>query len=72
MEWRQILSSPVYTPVAALQREIGKPSVKGRDMKMKKLRFANYMANTANGLLAAIFQKLTREASPTIWVRQLR
>ena len=61
--WRQILGAPIYTPVAALQGEIGASSVEGRDMKMKaKLEFANYMANTANGLLAAIFRKLTSEA----------
>ena len=53
---------------------VGAASVEGRvrrDMKMK-LKFANYMANTANGLLAAIFRKLTTEARPKIWVRQLR
>ena len=69
--WRQILGAPIYTPVAALQGEIGASSVEGRDMKIK-LKFANYMANTANGLLAAIFIKLTSEARPKIWVRQLR
>ena len=37
-----------------------------------KLKFANFMANTANGLLAAIFKKLASEARPKIWVRQLR
>ena len=36
-----------------------------------KLKFANYMVNTANGLLAAIFRKLTSEARPKIWVRQV-
>ena len=30
------------------------------------------MANTASGLLAAIFRKLTSEERPKIWVRQLR
>ena len=54
--WRQILGAKVYTPVEALQGEIGASSVEGRDMKMK-LKFTNYMANTANGLLAAIFKK---------------
>ena len=68
---RQILGAPVYTPVAALQREIRALAVKGRDMKVK-LKFANYVANTANGLLAPIFQKLTRESRPKIWLRQLR
>ena len=36
-----------------------------RDMKMK-LKFTNYMANTVNGLLAAIFKKLTTKARPKI------
>ena len=43
----------------------------GKDMKIK-LKFTNYMASTANGLLAAIFENLTREVRPKIWVRQLR
>ena len=51
------LGAQIYTPVAALQGEIGASSVEGRDMKMK-LKFAN----TANGLLAVIFGKLTSEA----------
>ena len=50
-----------------MQGEIGASSVEGRDMKMK-LKFAN----TANGLLAVIFRKLTSEARRKIWVRQLR
>ena len=70
--WRHILGAPVRTPVAAVQGEIASP-VEGRDMKSKmKLKFSNYMANTANGLLAAIFKKLTTEARRKIWVRQLR
>ena len=55
------LGAPVCTPVAApqaAQREIGAAAMEGRDMKMK-LNFARYMANTANGLLAAVFKKLT-------------
>ena len=70
--WWQILGAPIYTPVRALRGEIGASSVEGRDMKMK-LKVANYLANTSNGLLAAIFKKLTSsEARPKIWVRQLR
>ena len=69
--WRQILGAPVCTPVAALEGEIGASSVEGRDRKMKQ-RFANYMVITANGLEAAIFQKLTWEARPKRWVRQLK
>ena len=40
-------------------------------MKMR-LKFTNYMVNTSNGLLAAIFRKLSSEARPRVWVRQLR
>ena len=69
--WRHIMGAPIYTPVAALRGEIRASSVEGRDMKMK-LKFANYMANTANVLLAAIFRKLTSKATPKMWVRQLR
>ena len=60
--------APIYTPVSELRGEIGASSVEGRDKKMT-LMFANYMANTANGLLAAIFRKLTNEARPKICVR---
>ena len=69
--WRQILGAPIYTPVAALRGVIGASSVEGSDMKMK-LKFLNYMANISNGLLTAIFRKLTGEARPKVWVRQLR
>ena len=69
--WIQIQGAPIYTPVAALREEIGASSVEGRNMKMK-LKFANYMANTSNGLLAAIFRKLTSEARPKVLVRQFR
>ena len=33
--WRQILGAPMYTPVAALQGEVGASTVEGRDMKIK-------------------------------------
>ena len=38
--WRQILGAPIYTPVAALQGEIGASSVKGHEDEAKvcKLR----------------------------------
>ena len=53
-----------FTQVAALHGEIGASSVEGFDMKIK-LKFANYMANTTNCLLAAIFKKLTSVAHAT-------
>ena len=45
-------------------------SAKMKDMKIK-LKFANYMEKTANGLMTAIFRKLTKETRPQIWFRQL-
>ena len=51
--WRQILGAPGYTPVAALQGEIGASTVRGRDMKIK-ITFAQYMFRTRNGLFHSI------------------
>ena len=48
--WRQIVGAPEYTPVVALQGEIGASTVDGRDMKIK-MTFAQYMLRTMNGLL---------------------
>ena len=39
-----------YTPVAALQGEIGASTVRGRDMKIKIIS-VQYMFRTRNGLL---------------------
>ena len=69
--WRHILGAPEYTPVVALQREIGASTVEGRDMKIK-MTFAQYMLRTKNGLLRAIFKKMLEEARPKKWIRQFR
>ena len=70
--WRQILGAPMYTPVAALQGEVGASTVEGRAMKIK-LSFARYMTKTSNGLLAAIYGKLIKEQRPPgRWVKQFR
>ena len=47
--WGQILGAPMYTPVAALQGEVGESTVEGRDRKIK-LGFGRYMFKTRNGL----------------------
>ena len=69
--WRQILGAPMYTPVAALQGEIGASTVEGRDRKIK-LGFGLYMFKTGNGLLRAIFRRMCEEIRPGRWMRQLR
>ena len=68
---RQILGAPEYTPVVALQGEIGASTVEGRDMKIK-MTFAQYMLRTKNGLLRAMFEKMLEEARPKKWIRQFR
>ena len=68
--WRQILGAPGYTPVVALQGEIGASTVRRRDMKIK-ITFAQYMFRTRNGLLEGIFRKMMDEVRPMGWMRQL-
>ena len=66
--WRQIFGVPGYTPVAALQGEIGASTVRGRDMKIK-ITFAQYMFRARNGLLESIFRKMIDEIRPRGWMR---
>ena len=55
--------APMYTPVAALQGEIGASTVEGRDRKIK-MGFGRYMFKTRKGLLRAIFRKMCGEIRP--------
>ena len=71
MVWRQILGAPMYTPVAALQGEMGASTVEGRDRNIK-LGFGIYMFKTRNGLMRAIFRRKCEEIRPGRWMRQLR
>ena len=68
--WRQILGAPGYTPVVALQEEIGASTVRGKDMKIK-ITFAQYMFRTRNGLLEGIIRKMIDEVRPRGWMGQL-
>ena len=61
--WRQILGSPMYTSMAALQGDIGASAVEGRDKNIK-LGFKRYIFKTGNGLLKAIFQRMCGERRP--------
>ena len=69
--WRQILGAPGYTPVAALQGEIGAPTVRGRDVKIK-ITFAQYMFRTRNGPQEGIFRKMIDDIKPKRWMKQLK
>ena len=48
--WRQILAAQVYTPLAALQDEVGASTVEGTNVKITQA-FANHMTKTAIDLL---------------------
>jgi len=69
--WRQILGAPMYTPVAALQGEVGASSMESRDMKIKMM-FAKYMMDTENGLVKEIFEVMREDEKPKRWMRQVR
>ena len=64
------MKAPGYTPVAALQGEIGASTVRGRDMKIK-ITFAQYMFIIRKGLLEGIFRKMIDEIRPMGWMKQL-
>ena len=67
--WRQMLGAPRFTPVVALQGEIGASTMKCRDMK-SKLKMVNHMKTTENGLLKAVAERLVREGSGG-WIKQV-
>ena len=56
---RQILRAPMYTTEALLYGEIGSSTVERRDRKIK-LEFGQHMFRISNGLLRAIFGRMSR------------
>ena len=60
--WRQMLGGPRFTPVVALQGDIGASTMKCRDMK-SKLKMVKHMKTTENGLLRAVAERMVREGS---------
>ena len=67
--WRQILGGPRYTPVVALQGEIGTSSVRSRDMK-NKLRLAAHLLTSRGGLLSGVVEEMMEERS-SAWAKQI-
>jgi len=55
--WRKTLGAPSYTPIAALQGEVGCSSVTARDMK-SKLNFARYIMESRNDLLRKVLNRM--------------
>jgi len=55
--WRRIFDAPSYTPVSALQGEVGCSSVVSRDVKCK-LGFVKFIMEGKNGMLRRILNKM--------------
>ena len=64
-----MLGAPRFTPVVALQDEIGASTMKCRDMK-SKLKMVKQMNTTENGLLRAVAERMVREGSGG-WIKQV-
>jgi len=65
--WRKIFGAPSYTPVAALQGEIGCSTVEGRDSKIK-LKFAKFLQESRSGVLRRVWN-VVRGGGVGGWVR---
>jgi len=65
--WRKIFRAPSYTPVAALQGEVGCSTVIGRDAKTK-LKFIKFLQECKNGLLRKIWHRMKGNERAKNWV----
>ena len=66
--WRKVFAAPSYTPVAALQGEIGCSSVYARDMK-EKLKFVKYVMGCESRVVRVVFQQMRDTVRPGAWMR---
>ena len=64
------MGGPRFTPVVALQGEIGSSTVKCRDMK-NKLKMVKHGKSTENGLLRAVAERMVQEGSGG-WIKQVK
>ena len=60
--WRQDLGGPRFTPVVALQGEIGASTIKSRHMK-SKLKMVKHKKTTENVLLMAVAERMVQDGS---------
>ena len=63
------MGGPRFTPVVALQGEIGASPMKCRDMK-NKLKMVNHLKNTENSLLKAVAERMV-ETRNGGWIKQV-
>ena len=69
--WRCIFGAPSFTPVRALQGEIGASSAESRDMKVK-LGFVRHIFNCNNGLARGILLHRLVEQGNGRWISTIR
>ena len=60
--WRQMLGAPRFTPVVAMQGEIGASTMKCRNKK-SMLKMVKHVKTTENGLLRALADRMVPEGS---------
>ena len=69
--WRVIFRAPIFTPVRALQGEVGAFSAKSRDMKIK-LRFAKHLLESNNCLLREMMRRRVEGVGKDDWMQVVR
>ena len=69
--WRRILKAPDFTPVAALQGEVGCSSVLARDIR-GKIKFARYLMNSENSVARRLVEQFSRNnRMRSAWSREI-
>lgn len=66
--WRKVLGAPSYTPVVALQGEVGCSSVEARDIK-SKLKFVKFIMESENCILQRMFRRMRSQTQKMQWMR---
>ena len=68
--WRKVMRAASFTPVVALQGEVGCSTVRARDMK-GKLKFAMYCVNAENVVLRKIIERVRMVGRMNGWMRMI-
>ena len=68
--WRQVLGAPDYTPIAALQGDVGVSSTESRDIK-EKLMFVKFVLDQGNELIRSVLESW-QEMNSGRWMVVLR
>ena len=66
--WRRVFKAPSYTPVMALQGEIGCSSVEARDMR-SKISFVKYLIGCENGVCKKMIECMIGGRRGGFWMR---